>query len=1677
MNKKRESKAPINVEKRKTCIASILIVMIAILSYAILLVNKSNTKIGLDAENRRAMTYGELTEEDAKIENCDYIQFSSFFTRDLDGDGYAERIKGTCKEIGTTDTLYIDLNVLSQGSLKNGKITLNGENFIWKTSMVSDNVVKGNYLGKTSSIILQDTITSGASKVMYGTIESKIGSNINNYSKVNSITLTGTYVDNEGNETEISKTSYLTVDWYGEATTSLTTDKSTYYFDDLSTNTISFNFTVKEQEKQLLLKDVIATATIPEFNGYAPINVECTNNNVNSEYNEETRTIRLTRNSIVKDDGSITSSVSSTNTFNIKVTYPQEAFDAIDSYTTITIPVTGQYIGYNNSNSEFTNPYETNIATGNAILVFTETPDSEVGEGDFSYRFEVRLASKRYLSIIGEYVISKQKILELYDDADASLTFDYIVDWYAYRGKLGKVNSMIMKETKSRNSYGDKIDNTVIDNYTSNKGIYFTGANEVLGNDGKIYVYNDETDKLIAEFTKDNWNKYTALRPYLYDENIRHIRVETTEAKSDTTLIVHNIKELDIEKLTENYTKQQVEKMQDIYTYLTGIADIEGLGAETMADSDRAHLIADKSDISLKISNTTITTEKTVSEKFTIQTINNGTGYAGWKNGVFILELPEEIINVSIKNVKPSASNVKVIAYETYEQDGKNFIKIYTNNEDETTYTLNVETNLTANPLRASTDSTVKLYAYNENCNQYYTSSKDLYDIDSDGQVNDNVGYYCDSLSIIAPSGILTSEYITNYDDLGSTTIAPNIAEIEKTNGTKTATINIGVTNNYSGAISDVVILGKIPFEGNSYILNKGSMNSQYTANITGEIKVPEDLKEYAKIYYSSKENPSKDLQDELNEWKTADKITDWSTIRTYLIDLGEYSLSKKSNEVFSYEVQVPTGNYDKVTYSNHAIFYNLNTEEGKLSLKIEPNKVGIRVVSKYSIQLTKNKIAKDNIFVQGTTYSITTIDSEGNKITKTATTDENGVLKFNGIYVEREYTLKEIVSPSDYILNTNEIKFKAQINENDELIFTVLEGEFKQTPEVTTDEKENYLVKVKVEDEAKYTLKINKTDEEGTPLKNVKFTLEGRAYRTDDKGAIVITGLYLNKEYELKETKADGYYVDQKSKIFKVVRKEDKSLEIQTEDEELKSADIEEEQAQASVTVNIQNEKIPTYNLQILKVKEDLKEENIENLTKLENARFKLVHEDIGTQWEYITNADGYINISGLYEYVEGKYITGKYTIQETKAPEGYSNNAEKINFRVLKSAEGKLTAEIENADKLKTLKSATIEGNTLKLVIQDKPLFQITKIDSETGKTLANAKFVIYEIDDREEVIGYAKDVNGEYVGVKNEDDQYIVTTDKNGVISIPLRSGTYKIVEVGYPDGYQEKDNEEIFKVAGERVDEKEIVEINYIEDLVELSNAVNAGDTYSDKIVKLMRTLDFKEADSYKSGVIDESLITGSGFIPIGENSTNVFSGKFDGQGNEIRNIYINDENKKTGYYSGLFGYIKNGVIYNLGITGQITGKNPTGGIVGYLYDSLIKNCYNACVVTGESSHLGGIAAYTYKSVIINCYNTGEINNNSTAYNATAGGIVGYLWANCSIQNCYNTGNIGNCRYTGGIAGRVENHCIISDTYNTGRVTGSDFAGGIVGQALSTNTISNCYNEGEISSTSYGRRNNS
>ena len=130
-----------------------------------------------------------------------------------------------------------------------------------------------------------------------------------------------------------------------------------------------------------------------------------------------------------------------------------------------------------------------------------------------------------------------------------------------------------------------------------------------------------------------------------------------------------------------------------------------------------------------------------------------------------------------MKSVTIDNSEVEISSYETYEENGKRFIKIYTNNTQEAEFKITINADITADPREPTITRNIKLYAINENCHNYRTTSRtpDVLDINGNGNVEENVLYKTNSLQIIAPSSLLTSQTLSNFDDKGTEVVSPQI--------------------------------------------------------------------------------------------------------------------------------------------------------------------------------------------------------------------------------------------------------------------------------------------------------------------------------------------------------------------------------------------------------------------------------------------------------------------------------------------------------------------------------------------------------------------------------------------------------------------------------------------------------------------------------------------------------------------------------------------------------------------------------------------------------------------------------------------------------------------------------------------------------------------------------------
>ena len=138
---------------KKIGISIIAIFFIILVFYIISKNNMTLKKVKIsDPELLKSITYEQFSDNDRKIENCDFVEFSAFFLKDLDGDGYTEKLKGTCKELGGRDTLYMEINVIDDGVLKDGKIQIDGKNFYLQTSIPKDYQIKTNAISNNAKI-------------------------------------------------------------------------------------------------------------------------------------------------------------------------------------------------------------------------------------------------------------------------------------------------------------------------------------------------------------------------------------------------------------------------------------------------------------------------------------------------------------------------------------------------------------------------------------------------------------------------------------------------------------------------------------------------------------------------------------------------------------------------------------------------------------------------------------------------------------------------------------------------------------------------------------------------------------------------------------------------------------------------------------------------------------------------------------------------------------------------------------------------------------------------------------------------------------------------------------------------------------------------------------------------------------------------------------------------------------------------------------------------------------------------------------------------------------------------------------------------------------------------------------------------------------------------------------
>jgi len=185
--------------------------------------------------------------------------------------------------------------------------------------------------------------------------------------------------------------------------------------------------------------------------------------------------------------------------------------------------------------------------------------------------------------------------------------------------------------------------------------------------------------------------------------------------------------------------------------------------------------------------------------------------------------------------------------------------------------------------------------------------------------------------------------------------------------------------------------------------------------------------------------------------------------------------------------------------------------------------------------------------------------------------------------------------------------------------------------------------------------------------------------------------------------------------------------------------------------------------------------------------------------------------------------------------------------------------------------------------------------------------------------------------------------------------------------------------------------------------------------------------------------------GKGWQPIGA-PANPFTGTFDGQGYEIRDLFANRPAERD---VGLFGAVGEAVVIKdiSVVNADVTGQWYVGSLVGTHYGT-VSNSYSTGNVTGEK-YVGGLVGGS-AGTASNSYSAGSVTGNDFI-----GGLVGINTGN--VSDSYSTGSVTGNNFVGGLVGGSDG--TVSNSYSTGAVIGNSDVGGLVG--WNDGTVSNSF----------------
>lgn len=856
--------------------------------------------------------------------------------------------------------ITLDLNVKDSGYLKDGKIAISakeeGEKLNFKLEgefeetetiqSVDEDVISLKQIDCNSEVVLSVPIAYQNEEYVN---ETKL-------SRDSKIVFSGVYVDKEGEEVELSKEIDINVFWKDDREVKTSSELTKYirYTDGNKEGIILqtiVNVDSAVEGNSLPVKNSIITVEVPKIDNKQPSNMQViakstagTNGKSDERvefgtgnwgYNAETNVLTI---SVANDKELVKVSNAGENDNIIdgeaelaeeERFYSKSGVDTyVITYTYEDVNIAEEISVNTKVNAEITTL--SGVAEAEYINKVTNEENYEFklsGEtGDivsYGINNETESVSKAYTYV--NYNSSEKYEITYNSKTTINVSYAEIVE------------GIVLEDTDSYYVAEDGNTFAAEDVYYKQIIINKENMDNVLGEDGTVTI-KDLTGNTIAVISKEFKTNENGDYVFDFTSKVSKVILETSKAIAEGNLIISNV------KVSKNsmYSKDEYKIFNELvtktlgkakYTYVENLVELGKTEIKTALNNvtTKATLVMDRDSLS------TLARNENVELRLEL---NNNTDLSDvYGHSIFEIKLPDYVQNVEVTDSSIMyGEGLAISNVEIYDLDGNKYIKVTVDGIQNSISTgvLNNGTNIVLN-----TNILVDLYAP-------ATEGEFVLKYSNDAATN----YSENGVSILpitysAPTGLVAVNSTSNFDSLGSVLTSVNQgdkeAEIARNDVAKVAKMEIIVMNNNSNIVSNLNILGRIPFKGAKDIATSEDLGTTLDTKLMAGLVADEKNLENFTIYYSENGEATKDLNNEENGWTVAP--TSFDNIKSYLIVPNNENYEMKVAEAlrFTYDYEIPADlKLNESIYGTFAAYYTNCTDVATVDEKSVADKIGL---------------------------------------------------------------------------------------------------------------------------------------------------------------------------------------------------------------------------------------------------------------------------------------------------------------------------------------------------------------------------------------------------------------------------------------------------------------------------------------------------------------------------------------------------------------------------------------------------------------------------------------------------------------------------------------------------------------------------------------------------------------